>query len=93
MNKNFYLKLTRDGVRGLAKLNSAGESVFMAVFDLLEKAHNKVYIDFIFRDVDQSTDKMSETTFYKGVKSMLDNGFMIRSDRLERYIINKSFIG
>ena len=93
MNKNFYLKLTRDGVRGFAKLNSAGRSVFMAVFDLLEKAHNKVYIDFIFRDVDQSKDRMSEATFYKGMKSMLDNGFVIRGDRLGRYIINKSFVG
>jgi len=82
-----FVKLYTLGAKVLGGLTSAGTKVFEVLY--LE-VHKHVGQDFGL--VDQATNPMSQTTFMRGMRELIEKGFLAESTLPNQYFLNPHYM-
>ena len=92
VDKTQFVKLYVNGVKEFKNLTAAGTRVFEVLYFRVQEAIGKDQIWLTFPNIDQKITPMGETTFYRGMKELLDKGFIAESFTPGLYFLNPDFM-
>jgi len=91
VDKEQFMKIFASGIRELTELDSSGIKVFRFIFDACSNAIGKdrIWLSYTNEGISES---MSESTFRKGIKSLVDKKFIAPCIEQGWYWINPTYI-
>lgn len=92
VDKTQFVKLYIGGVKQIKELTGAGTKVFELLYYEVQKNIGKDVMHLSFSDVDQSATPISKATFHKGMKELLEKGFIAETMTTGKYFLNPDFI-
>lgn len=92
VDKTQFLKLYINGVKALTELSSAGTKVFEVLYRTVQENINKDRILLAFDLIDQKVVSISESTFYRGMKELIEKKFIAETTTQNLYYINPDYI-
>lgn len=92
VDKSKFVKLYAGGVKEFSGLSSAGARMFEVLFSRVSSKPKEDRIWIHFRDLDAKTEAISERTFQRGLRNLLDLNFLAESDRPGMYWLNVGFL-
>ena len=92
VDRTEFIKLYVNGVSAIAELSNAGNKVFKIVCNELQKYKDKDQITLAFNLVDQQQNKISKPSFYKGLTELLEKNFIAKTNAINVFFINPSYI-
>jgi hypothetical protein len=92
VDKSQFVKLYVNGVKALKDLTGAGTKVFELLYLEVQKNVGKDSVWLNYTMLDQDTVQISRTTFFKGMKELVEKGFIAESTTQSRYFINPDFM-
>lgn len=92
VDKTQFVKLYVNGVKAFKELTSAGTKVFELLYLGMQKNIGKDQIHLSFSGIDQDVSPISEATFYRGMKELMEKGFMAESMSTNVYYVNPDFV-
>lgn len=87
-----FIKLFIQGVKALKELTGAGTKVFEVLYLQLRKSIGKDQVYMSFKIVDQTLTPMSEATYTRGMREIIEKGFLAASPNIGLYWLNPSFV-
>lgn len=87
-----FVKLYINGVRAFRDLTSAGTKVFELLYLEVQKNIGKDIIWLNFIEVNQSITPMGKSTFMRGMRELLDKGFLAESAVPSKYFLNPDYL-
>jgi hypothetical protein len=87
-----FVKLFVQGVSALKELSNAGTKVFEVLYLRVRDSIGKDQVYMSFALVDQVLTPMSEATYTRGMRELLEKGFIAASPHIGLYWLNPSFI-
>lgn len=92
VDKTAFVKLYVNGVKAFAGLKPAGAKVFEVIYQLVSQSPgtDRVYVHFA--DVDRTATPMSERTFMRGMRELIELGFIAESNRPNMYWLNIDYL-
>jgi hypothetical protein len=86
-----FVKLYVNGVRAFKELTNAGTRVFEVLYLEVQKhiGQDRVYLSFT--TLDESV-KLSQATFTRGMRELIDKGFVAPTDAIAWYWLNPDFM-
>src|SRR5450830_268255 len=92
VDKTQFVKLYVNGVRALKELTGAGAKVFELLYVRVQEAIGKDQLWLTHPSIDQALTPMSEATFYRGMKELLEKKFIAESTTPGLYFLNPDYI-
>jgi len=92
VDKTQFVKLYVNGVKAFKDLSSAGTKVFELLYIKVQEQIGKDQLWLTFPSVDQEMTPISETTFYRGMKELLEKSFIAESTTPGLYFLNLDFL-
>lgn len=92
VDKTQFLKLYINGVKALTELTSAGTKVFEVLYRTVQDNINKDRITLAYDLIDQNTVNISESTFFRGMKELIEKKFIAETTIQNVYFINPDYI-
>lgn len=92
VDKSQFVKLYINGVKAFKELSGAGTKVFEVLYLAVQDAISKdtIYINFL--SLNQGMTPMSESTFHRGMKELIEKSFLAESQLGGWYFINPDFL-
>ena len=87
-----FVKLFINGVKALKELTSAGTKVFEVLYLGVQNNIEKERIYMSFSSVNQDVTPMSESTYMRGMKELINKGFLAATPHVGMYWLNPDFI-
>ena len=87
-----FVKLFINGVKALKELTSAGTKVFEVLYLGVQNNIEKERIYMSFSSVDQDVTPMSESTYMRGMKELINKEFLAATPHVGMYWLNPDFI-
>lgn len=87
-----FVKLFVRGVQALKELTGAGTKVFEVLYLRVQENIGKDQIYMAFSSVDQALTPMSEATYTRGMRELIQKGFMAATPSQSLYWLNPSFV-
>lgn len=92
VDKTAFVKLYAQGVKAFAGLTSAGAKVFEVIYAATSEAVGSDRIHVHYKKIDQNITRMSPATFKRGMRELLEAGFIAESAVPGEYWLNVSFM-
>ena len=92
VDKTQFCKLYINGVKALRDLTGAGTKVFELLYLEVQKSIGRDVMYLSFSEVDQLATPISKATFMKGMKELLEKGFIAESMTQGKYFLNPDYI-
>ena len=92
VDKTQFVKLYINGVKAFKDLSGAGTKVFEVLYLAVQNGIGKDVIYLSFSEIDQSITPMGEATFYRGMKELVDKGFIAESMTQNKYFLNPDYM-
>ncbi|VAN83984.1 replication/maintenance protein RepL [Klebsiella variicola] len=92
VDKTQFLKLYINGVKALNELTGAGTKVFEILYRTVQEFKDTDRVFLAYDLVDQEIVKISESTYYRGMKELVNKGFIAETTVQNSYFINPDFI-
>lgn len=92
VDKTQFVKLFVNGVRALKELSGAGTKVFEILYLRVQEGIGKERVFLTFPSLDQELTPLGETTFYRGMKELLDKDFIAESEAPGLYFLNMDYM-
>lgn len=92
VDKTQFVKLYVNGVKAFKDLSGAGTKVFEVLYIKVQESIGKDVIYMSFPEIDQQATPMSEATFYRGMKELIDKGFIAESLTQGKYFLNPDYM-
>lgn len=92
VDKTQFVKLYVNGVKAFKDLSGAGTKVFEVLYIKVQESIGKDVIYMSFPEIDQQATPMSEATFYRGMKELIDKGFIAESMTQGKYFLNPDYM-
>lgn len=92
VDKAQFIKLYVNGVKAFKDLKGAGTKVFELLYNEMQKNIGKDQIMLVYADIDQSVTPISEATFYRGTRELIDKQFIAETVVSGRYFINPDYM-
>lgn len=92
VDKTQFVKLYINGVKAFKELTGAGTRVFEVLYLQVQAGIGKDVVYLSFHDIDQLTTPMSESTFMRGMKELIQKGFIAESMSSNRYFLNPDYM-
>lgn len=86
-----FVKLYLAGIKSFAELSNAGIKVFSLLYDEMQKNINKDKIYLSFSNVDETL-KISQATFTRGMKELIDKKFLAPTLAIGWYWLNPDYV-
>ena len=81
-----------DGVKALKELTGAGTKVFEVLYINVQENIGKDRVLMSFAEVDQALTPMSESTFMRGMRELVEKKFIAATPTLGVYWLNPDFV-
>jgi hypothetical protein len=88
VDKTQFVKLYINGVKAFSCLSSAGTRVFELMYREIQANIGKDRIYMSFQAIDQDKDKISEATYYRGMKELVEKNFLAETTIQGFYFVN-----
>ncbi|QIE96359.1 replication protein [Pantoea stewartii] len=92
VDKTQFLKLYVNGVRAITELSSAGTKVFEILYRAMQEQKDTDTILMSYDIVDKTIVKISRTTYFKGMRELVEKNFIAETMIQNYYFINPDFI-
>lgn len=92
VDKTQFVKLYINGVKAFKDLTGAGTKVFEVLYMQVQESIGKDVIYLSFSEIDQRITPMGEATFYRGMKELIDKGFIAESLTQNKYFLNPDYM-
>lgn len=92
VDKSQFVKLYINGVKALRDLTGAGTKVFEVLYLEVQKNIGKDAVWLAHSMIDQELSPMSESTFMRGMRELVEKGFVAESVTQNRYFINPDYM-
>lgn len=92
VDKTQFVKLYVNGVKAFKDLSGAGTKVFEVLYIKVQESIGKDIIYMSFLEINQSITPMGEATFYRGMKELIDKGFIAESLIQGKYFLNPDYM-
>lgn len=92
VDKTQFVKLYINGVKAFKELTGAGTKVFELLYLEVQKNIGRDVMYLSFSEVDQLATPLSKATFMKGMKELLEKGFIAESMTQGKYFLNPDYI-
>lgn len=87
-----FIKLFIKGVKALKELTSAGTKVFEVLYLQVQNEVGKDKVYMSFNMVDQALTPMSTATYDRGIRELIEKGFIAATPNVGFYWLNPSYI-
>lgn len=87
-----FVKLFINGVKALKELTGAGTKVFEVLYLLVQESVSKDQIYLSYSSIDQAVTPMSEATYTRGMRELVDKGFLAASPHLGLFWLNPDYL-
>lgn len=87
-----FIKLYVNGVKAVKELTSAGTKMLELLYIEMQKNIGKDQAHLSFSAVDQTSNPISEATFYRGMKELVEKGFLAESMSTSLYFVNPDYL-
>ncbi len=87
-----FVKLYVNGVRAFKDLTNAGTRVFEVLYLEVQKAIGQDRVYLSFTTLDPSVKNLSQATFTRGMRELIDKGFVAPTDAVAWYWLNPDFM-
>ena len=92
VDKSQFVKLYVNGVKAFRELTGAGTKVFEILYLRMQDRPGQDQAMMTFPSVDQGSTPMSEATFYRGMRELIEKGFLAESTVPGMYFINPDYL-
>lgn len=92
VDKTQFVKLYINGVKAFKDLTGAGTKVFEVLYIKVQETIGKDVIYMSFSEIDQLTTPMSESTFMRGMKELIQKGFIAETITQGKYFLNPDYM-
>jgi len=92
VDKTQFLKIYVNGVKVITELSSAGKKVFEILYRAMQDKKDTDTILMSYDIVDKTIIKISRTTYFKGMKELVEKNFIAETMIQNYYFINPDFI-
>lgn len=92
VDKTQFVKLYVNGVKAFKDLTGAGTKVFEVLYHKVQNNIGKDTLWLTYPSLDQLETPMGETTFYRGMKELLEKGFIAESLTPGMYYLNPDYM-
>ncbi len=92
VDRSQFVKLYVNGVKAFKELTGAGTKVFELLYLQIQNGIGKDTVYLSMADVNQSLSPMSKATFMKGMRELLEKGFIAETVRTNQYFINPDYL-
>ena len=92
VDKTQFLKLYINGVKALTELSSSGTKVFEVLYRTVQDNINKDKVLIAYDLIDQDIVSISESTFFRGMKELIEKKFIAETTIQNLYFINPDYI-
>ena len=92
MDSTKFVKLFIRGVKALKELTGAGTKVFEVLYLTVQENIGKDRVLMSFAEVDQALTPMSESTFMRGMRELVEKKFIAATPTLGVYWLNPDFV-
>lgn len=92
VDKTAFVKLYINGVKAFKDLTGAGTKVFELLYLQVQKNIGRDVIYLSFSEVNQMETPISKATFMKGMKELLEKGFIAESLTQGKYFLNPDYL-
>lgn len=92
VDKSQFVKLYVNGVKALRDLSNAGTKVFEILYREVQNNIGKDVVFLGFTLVNQDLTPISKTVFFKGMREILEKGFIAESTTQGRYFTNPDYM-
>lgn len=92
VDRTAFLKLYVNGIKAFAGLKPAGARVFEVIYNLVSQLPGADRVWVHYADVDMATNPMSERTFMRGMRELIELGFIAESSRPSMYWLNIDYL-
>ena len=92
VDKTQFVKLYVNGVKAFKELTGAGTKVFEVLYMKVQAGIGKDQLMLTFPNLDQSINPMSEATFYRGMRELIEKGFIAESTVPGIYYLNPDYL-
>lgn len=92
VDKTQFVKLYVNGVKAFKDLSGAGTKVFEVLYIKVQESIGKDVIYMSFPEIKQELTPMGEATFYRGMKELIDKGFLAESLIQGKYFLNPDYM-
>jgi hypothetical protein len=92
VDKTQFVKLYINGVKAFKDLTGAGTKVFEVLYMEVQENIGKDVIYLSFSEIDQRITPMGEATFYRGMKELIEKGFIAESMTQNKYFLNPDYM-
>jgi hypothetical protein len=87
-----FVKLYINGVKAFKELTSAGTKVFELLYLRIQEGINKDQIYLSFSMVNQNITPMSEATYTRGMRELVDKGFIAATPYIGIFWLNPDYV-
>ena len=87
-----FVKVYLDGIKQYGNLTKAGALMFEFVYRELSKLKDKDMINMNYLLVSEWKPNISRATFFRGMRELLEKGFLFRSLSTDSYFVNIRFM-
>jgi hypothetical protein len=87
-----FVKLFVNGVKALKELSGAGTKVFEVLYIRVQEKIGNDQIQMAFASVDQVLTPMSEATYTRGMRELIEKGFIAATPAQGTFWLNPSFV-
>jgi len=87
-----FVKLFVQGVKALKELTGAGTKVFEVLYLRVQENIGKDRVFMALSEVDQALTPMSEATYTRGMRELIEKGFIAATPTQGWYWLNPSFV-
>lgn len=92
VDKTQFVKLYVNGVKAIKDLTGAGTTVFHLLYLEVQKNTGRDVVYLSYSDINQAEIAMSKATFMKGMKELIEKGFIAESLTQGKYFLNPDFM-
>lgn len=92
VDKTQFVKLYVNGVKAFKELTGAGTKVFEVLYLRVQAGIGKDVVYLSFHDIDQNITTMSESTFMRGMRELIQKSFIAESMSSNRYFLNPDYM-
>lgn len=92
VDKTQFVKLYINGVKAFKELTNAGTRAFEFLYREIQRNIGKDMVNLVFADIDQAATSISERTFYRGIRELLEKGFIAETVMVGRYFVNPDYM-
>lgn len=92
VDKTQFVKLYINGVKAFQGLKNAGAKVFEIIYRAVQKNPGSDRIWIHFMEIEQNITPISETTFYRGMRELIEKEFIAESTTPGAYFLNIDYL-